>query len=464
MKARNLLPLILITFLISFLPAQKAIAQESPENPVYIIQSGDTLGLIALQFGISIDDLINANGITNPNAITVGMDLIIPGLEGIEGTLITETIPLGENLSSLTLRYGLSEGILTRLNRIVTPSQIFAGSNLILPQDENTDASLEPFSSLINNQSLLELAAIKKTNPWQMALENQQVSVWENFPGETIYTKTISSSGQSIISPNILHITFDPLPLIQGSTAAIHLTTTQPMELTGTLGEQPLHFFPVIENQYAAYQGIHALADTGLVLLTLKGQSPEGPSFQFEQNVLLYAGYYGSESIIVDPGYIDPNITEPEDDQIRILIENTTPTKYWELPFLCPVDPPVCIRSWFGTRRSYNDGVLNSFHSGVDYGVCSTLNIYSPAAGEVVFSGPLEVRGNAVFIDHGWGVFSGFFHQTETYVNTGDYIEAGQLIGQIGGTGRVTGPHLHYELWVNDVRVQPLDWLDENCQ
>jgi murein DD-endopeptidase MepM/ murein hydrolase activator NlpD len=464
LKARKLLSLILMIVLISFLPTQKVIAQDSPENPVYIIQSGDTLGLIALRFGISIDDLINANEITNPNAITVGMNLIIPGLKGIEGTLITETIPLGENLSSLTLRYGLTEEILTRLNRIVTPGQIYAGSNLILPQDEDTNASLEPFSSLNFNQSLLELAAIKTINPWHMVLENQQISLWDTFPGETIYSKTISNSGQSIISPHLLEIAFDPLPLIQGSAAAIRLTTTQPMDISGSLGEKPLHFFSVGENQYAAYQGIHAIADTGLILLTLKGQSADGISFQFEQNILLYAGYYGSESIIVDSSYIDPIITEPEDEQIRNLINNTTPDKYWELPFLCPVDPPVCIRSWFGTRRSYNDGVLNSFHSGVDYGVCSTLNIYAPAAGLVVFSGPLEVRGNAVFIDHGWGIYSGIFHQSESYVKTGDFIEAGHLVGQIGGTGRVTGPHLHYELWVNGVRVQPLDWLDEYCQ
>ena len=464
MKARNLFLLFLIVVMISFLPTQMAKGQDNPENPVYIIQSGDTLGLIALRFGISIDDLINANGITNPNAITVGMDLVIPGLQGIQGTLITETIPLGESLTSLTLRYGLTKETLTRLNRIVTPGQIYAGSNLVLPQDENTNTDLQPFAALNSSQSLLELAALKAINPWQVILENQKTSQWATIPGETIYSKTSADSSQSIISPNLLEISFGPLPLIQGSTAAIQLATTHPMEINGSLGERKLQFFPVSENHYAAYQGIHALADTGLVLLTLEGQSSEGLSFQFEQNILLYAGYYGSESIIVDSSYIDPIITDPEDELIRLLVEQTTPTKYWEIPFLCPVDPPPCIRSWFGTRRSYNDGALHSFHSGVDYGVCSTLNIYSPAAGTVVFSGPLEVRGNAVFIDHGWGVFSGIFHQSETNVTAGDYLEAGQLVGQIGGTGRVTGPHLHYEIWVNGVRVQPLDWLDEYCQ
>jgi len=236
------------------------------------------------------------------------------------------------------------------------------------------------------------------------------------------------------------------------------------MDISGSLGEMSLQFFPTGENQYAAYQGIHALANPGLELLTLKGQSPDGSLFQFEQNVLLYAGYYGSESITVDPAYIDPEITEPENQQVEALIEIITETKYWEKPLLCPVDPPSCVRSWFGTRRNYNDGLLYSFHTGVDYGVCSTLNIYAPAAGTVVFSGPLEVRGNATYIDHGWGVFSGIFHQEESYVKAGDFVETGQLIGLIGGTGRVTGPQLHYELWVNGARVQPLDWLDENCQ
>ncbi|HNN12886.1 MAG TPA: M23 family metallopeptidase, partial [Anaerolineales bacterium] len=73
----------------------------------------------------------------------------------------------------------------------------------------------------------------------------------------------------------------------------------------------------------------------------------------------------------------------------------------------------------------------------------------------------LTVRGNATIIDHGWGVYSGFWHQEESYVSAGQYVEAGTLIGKIGGTGRVTGPHLHWELWVNGVQVDPLDWLSQ---
>jgi murein DD-endopeptidase MepM/ murein hydrolase activator NlpD len=87
------------------------------------------------------------------------------------------------------------------------------------------------------------------------------------------------------------------------------------------------------------------------------------------------------------------------------------------------------------------------------------LAIYAPAPGRVVFAGPLEVRGNATFIDHGWGVYSAYYHQEEIQVQVGDVVEAGQIIGIVGKSGRVSGPHLHWELWVNGVPVEPLDWL-----
>ena len=76
--------------------------------------------------------------------------------------------------------------------------------------------------------------------------------------------------------------------------------------------------------------------------------------------------------------------------------------------------------------------------------------------------GPLDVRGNATIIDHGWGIFTGYWHQTEQYVKVGDFVSTGQVIGTIGSTGRVTGPHLHWELWVNGVPVDPMQWVRQS--
>jgi murein DD-endopeptidase MepM/ murein hydrolase activator NlpD len=97
----------------------------------------------------------------------------------------------------------------------------------------------------------------------------------------------------------------------------------------------------------------------------------------------------------------------------------------------------------------------------LDFGVCSQahpFDVYAPADGVVVFTGLKTVRGNATIIDHGQGVYSGLYHQAEIYVSVGDHVKAGQLIGKIGDTGRVTGPHLHWDLWVNGIQVNPTPW------
>ena len=88
------------------------------------------------------------------------------------------------------------------------------------------------------------------------------------------------------------------------------------------------------------------------------------------------------------------------------------------------------------------------------------MNILAPAAGTVVFAGPMTVRGNATMMDHGWGVYTGYLHQSEILVKVGDKVTPGQVIGLVGGTGRVTGPHLHWEVWVGGVQVDPLEWLE----
>ena len=98
---------------------------------------------------------------------------------------------------------------------------------------------------------------------------------------------------------------------------------------------------------------------------------------------------------------------------------------------------------------------------GLDFCGGEGLQIFAPAPGKVVFAAPLTVRGNATIIDHGWGVYSGFWHQSQILVNVGDTVEQGQVIGLVGGTGRVTGAHLHWDLWVNGIQVNPLNWLNQ---
>lgn len=454
----------LLFLTILLMSGQMVKAQDSaPDGPVYVVQSGDTFYSIAIMFGVTVDDIIKANPDVNPNMLSIGTEVVIPGLEGVQGKLVTETIPLGESLRSLSIRNQVASDQVGKLNRITSPAEVFAGASLIVPEKENFK-QLQSRYLLSSQQSLFQLAVQNKTNPWLLAEMNLSTSTWDLLPGEVIFDQPAETQEQvSLISPVIKDLQVDPLPIQQGETAVVKLATTQPVELAGSLAGWPLHFFSDGENTYVALQGVHAMADPGIYPFTLEGKLPDGKHFSFEQMVILKQLGYAQEKIQgVDPVTLDPANTKPEEDQIKAIITPATPVKYWNGPFAVPGYDPDWITSWFGTRRSYNDGPVSAFHTGIDYGGGTGLPVKAPAPGIVVFAGPLTVRGNTTYIDHGHGVYSGFFHQHVINVKVGERVETGQEIGQSGATGRITGPHLHWEIYVNGVQVNPLTWLEKN--
>jgi murein DD-endopeptidase MepM/ murein hydrolase activator NlpD len=454
------LTIVILLFSISA-PASRAIAQSETTNPIYIVQSGDTLSSIAQKFSVPTSLLIKANNITDPNALDVGQRLVIPGLEGVTGLLQTTAVPIGSSLEDLALKYQLPVALLTRLNRITSPAEVFTGANLIVPV-KDTGLTYYPVGSLDTGQSLLEKAIQQGANPWTLLLTNQLAETSAVPPGQTLFLASSEPDVQKgSISPYIKSLDISPLPLVQGDTITIHVRTTQPLELSGTLVDKTLHFFPNGDNDYVALQGIYTFASPGLAGFHLSAKNSQGQVvYQVDDSLLLRAGVFPVDPpLTVDPKTIDPAFTKPEDDAVATTTTPATATRLWTKKFRPPVDEPICIKSGYGNRRSYNGSPYTYFHTGLDYGVCANLNIYAPADGVVVFAQQLTVRGNAVIIDHGWGVYTGYWHQANLKVKVGDHVTAGQIIGQIGGTGRVTGPHLHWEVWVNGIQVEPLDWL-----
>ena len=156
---------------------------------------------------------------------------------------------------------------------------------------------------------------------------------------------------------------------------------------------------------------------------------------------------------------MDDDVIAQEDAYVTPIL-NITPDRLWEGQFQYPIDEP-CVNSLFGLRRTYNDGLLNFYHSGMDFALCApNLNIYAPATGKVIMAEELIVRGNAILIDHGWGIVSGYWHLSEFNVSVGDTVQPGDLLGLIGNTGRSAGPHLHFEIIINGIPVNPQTWLD----
>jgi murein DD-endopeptidase MepM/ murein hydrolase activator NlpD len=452
--------ILILLFAVTLLLPRPVAAQAN--GPVYIVQPGDTLYFIAARFNVSLDDLMNVNKLTDSN-LFVGQQLIIPGLEGLTGFLNTEVVGFGDSLRGLARRNQVPVPLLQKLNRIISPSELYVGVSLIVPQQDGVN-KLPAAAALATGETLLELAVRQDSDPWSLSKLNNLSGTWDALPSDTLYFPNgTSQQNASGLPAAFVSAEVKSLPLKQGGTAEIIVEPVNGATLSGFLVDHSLHFFDMGDGRQVALQGIHALLDPGTYPLHLDASLPDGSVQSYEQMVLVKSGNYPLTALNVDPATLDPSVTEPENQKILDLVTPITPQKYWQAPFILPVDAQYCIKDWFGGRRSYNAGLYNGFHSGVDFGICSEAkpyDIYAPAPGMVVFSEKLFVRGNATIIDHGEGIYSGFWHQEESYVSVGEMVSAGQLIGKIGGTGRVTGPHLHWELWVNGIQVDPLDWLD----
>jgi murein DD-endopeptidase MepM/ murein hydrolase activator NlpD len=452
----------LLLVLLFILPAWTATAQDTtPGGPIYIVQPGDNLSYIADKFGVDVVDLMAANNLSVDSVIYADAQLVIPGLEGITGILTTQEVPFGETLVSLSQRYALPVELLVHLNHITSPYEIYAGMSLVIPQSEDTP---EPGLrlSLAPGQSLLELAVLSDTDAWTLAATNSLTNTWSALPGEILRGNGSPDPGPGALPGAISRV--ELTDFVQGQTSEIRLDSTASMSLSGSLMDHPLHFFPLPEGGYVALQGVQAMIEPRAYPLTIQGRLPDETSFGFTQLVRVYAGDFLYDlPLYVPPETLDPAITAPENELWGLQVLTATDERQWDGPFATPVDAVFadCWPSRYGSRRSYNDSDYIYFHTGLDY--CGQVgnSIYAPAPGVVVYTGSLVVRGNATIIDHGWGVYTAYMHQSEILVQVGEQVNTGHLIGLVGNTGRVVGPHLHFEVWVGGVQVDPLEWLTQ---
>ncbi len=443
-------------------------AQENTTNPIYIVQSGDNLTTIAEKFGISVQELIDANHITDSNLVSEGMQLVIPGITGISGVLTTTPVEFGETFLTILRRYRISQDNFQKLNSLTSPAEIYIGSNLILPKDDSATA----FNSSIAMQkddSLLEESVRSNQNPWYLSLANS-MNASQMLPNDILFFYSATQqSNHSTLSKYISKVELTPLPAVQGHTSEIRIFTDSNATLSGSLGGNKLNFFRDPTGQfYYALQGINAMAQPGLMSLDLSGQFDNGDSFSAEQMVLMKSGNFIDEKLSVDQATIDVNTNEAENIQVAQIVAPVTPERMWDGKMRFPVDGSlddntIGFSSGFGNRRSYNNGQYHGFHGGLDFlVVVMSYNAYASASGTVVYTGKMEVRGNTLFIDHGQGIYTGYAHLKEIDVKVGDHVDAGQLVGLIGATGRVTGPHLHWDIWANGNAVDPFDWINNS--
>jgi len=206
------------------------------------------------------------------------------------------------------------------------------------------------------------------------------------------------------------------------------------------------------------------LIDAGTYTVKIAVQS-DGLETAFTVPLNVSTGRYGYQYI--DPPaslskLMDPELMQDELDYLAIWRTIRTPERAWELPLAFPLPYQVPISANYGDRRSYG-GMVAGYHSGVDYRAWGGMRVIAPADGVVILAERLEARGNAVLIDHGGGLITGYWHLSRIDVGVGQHVKRGEAFALVGNTGLSTGAHLHWEMWVNGVSVDSSQWLSADA-
>ncbi|MCB9098749.1 MAG: LysM peptidoglycan-binding domain-containing protein [Anaerolineales bacterium] len=384
---------------------------------IYTVQTGDTLIFIALKYNLNLADIALANHLRNPGLILPGQQLILPGASSLSNPESAERI--GEQLH--TVQAGETIGSIAN-SYYATPADVIALNRL-------------------DNPDLLQVGQILKVPVIQPPLS--EPLVWP-------------FTGVSLSEPTI----------IQGRTLVARVSLAGEATVVGDFEGQPIFFYHSSGADYWGLVAIHALIEPNVYQLHLTATMSDGQIYSHAENVKVMEGPYDSEAILLDGSraeLLQTELIKEEREKLAALWSQITPRPLWNGPFWFPIaEEAPRVTSAFGTRRSYNDSSDLSFHAGTDFGGGVGEPIYAPAGGIVVLAEPLMVRGNAVLIDHGMGLFSGYWHQSKIIVTPGQHMEPGDLIGYEGDTGLVTGPHLHWEFRLNGIAVDPLQWTRES--
>ena len=434
---------------------------------IHVVQRDENLFRIAMKYGTTVEAISEANGITDPRYIAVGQRLLIPNARAdTPGAIVTHVVQPGDSLDTLIRTYHTTADSLAAANYLTNPARLYIGQELTISQ--GADGSVSPSARQIHHvsagETLARIALAYGVSLNDLLRANGLSAAIPIFSGQRLWIPGETTPGALVDLPlPFSAVELKPAPAIQGQTIGIHVTTASPATLSGDFMGYPIQIATQDANQHYALVGIHPFTEPGVFPLNLTAATPDGARTALYLRVRVDSGEYGNETISLDAGQLNllqNDVTEPEWQRIATVMSGFTAQRYFD--GLMGLPSTGAITSQFGTRRDYNGGSLTTFHSGTDFGGGPGSPVLAPAAGVVVLAENLPVRGNATVIDHGWGVYTGYWHQNEILVSVGDVVAPGQKIGTIGSTGRSTGPHLHWEMWVGGVQVNPMQWVQQS--
>ena len=366
----------------------------------------------------------------------------------------------GDSWVSLAWRYNLSEQELQAINPHPNLQRLPSiGSSVTIPLGETQEKTGRLRRS--DDGGLLQSAVIMGADIWELAFSNQLGNPYR----PQFYRPIFYPEGAAIpkdLPFNISELELSSIPAIPGQALALRAAADKSAIFTAYIGSEPMSIFQ-------SGKHIIALGGTGAFYppgdLELVIQQPDAPLWS--QPWHMHSGAWTFEEIYLtgDAAAIDQEMIRQERERLQSIWSETSPEPLWSGPFQMPLHEYLGFSSLYGARRSYNGGPYRSYHEGLDFSAFGGTVVSAPAAGRVVLSEFLDVRGGAVIIDHGLGLYSGFYHMSEILVAPGEAVGTNQEIGKVGSTGLSTGNHLHWDLLINNTWIDPGEWLksDRAC-
>ena len=202
--------------------------------------------------------------------------------------------------------------------------------------------------------------------------------------------------------------------------------------------------------------GVDLEKEAGVYDLTVYVTQEDGAAVGCGAKLAVVAGRFPTEKLQVESQFVEPDPEQAdrakkESARLRAIYDTVTPERFWKGKFRLPLDGAKTGGN-FGRRRILN-GTAHAPHAGVDFPSPTGTPVHASQAGQVVLAEPLFFSGNTVVVDHGLGIYTFYCHLSAIDVKPGEAVDVGAVLGKVGATGRVTGPHLHWALSVNRARV-----------
>lgn len=264
---------------------------------------------------------------------------------------------------------------------------------------------------------------------------------------------SVEACGDAVIS-------WEPEAPTQGALFLVRVNGTPPgAELAGTVAAEPLHFSADSIPESLAPVPIDGPDSLAIVVRC----SLDGVSDSIGVRVGTASGNYPVERLRVAPAFgrrpdsaTAARIARESRRAVDVATQAHQTPRLWQVPFATPRE--ARITSGFGGGREFN-GTITSRHMGTDYAGATGSPVHATNHGVVRIVDAFFYGGNVVYLDHGAGLSSAYLHLSQQLVAAGDTVERGQVIGRVGATGRVTGPHLHFIVRYGAVTVDPLSLL-----